>query len=161
MKILYKFFHQANKLQNVNQKTQIRREADATLKSNSYLLKNSRGLEVYVKYIFVSGIFYIIVPALASIVLYLKDDEWLALYPTEIWMPFNSTNYYIPIYVLQTFAILNFMFMIVASEAMILMIMVHIIHQFIQIARELEGMTQYDQKMKALIDKHCRMSRWV
>ena len=148
---------QANKLKNVNQKIFAKRETDAN-KSNFYLLKNARRLDFYVKYIFVSGIFYIILPAIASIVLYFKDGEWLALYPTELWIPFEATYYYIPIYVLQMFAILNFMFLIVGSEAMILMIMVHIIHQFIHIARELEGMTEYDRKMKTLIDKHCRMS---
>lgn len=146
----------SNKLKKVNYKMHINRGSTNVNKSNSYLLKNARILDIYIKYICVSGVFYIIAPALASVALYIKNEDWIFYYPTELWI--NSANYYIPIYILQAFAILNFMFLIVAAEATLLMIMAHIIYQFMQIAEELEGIKQYNKKIKVLINKHCRIS---
>ena len=139
-------------------KSNILKNPNNANKSYFYLLKNARIVDIYIKYILISGLMYLIAPALSSIFIYINDSLWMDYFPTELWLPFDTTNYFIPIYIYQFFSILNFMLCIISSESMILMIIVHINYHLQKIHDELIGNKKYDQNFKFLVERHCKIS---
>ena len=86
-------------------------------------------------------------PILGSTVNYIKTGRWNAIFPTELWFPFNPANYYVPVYINHILAFGTYFMCSVGTETLILMILNHINQQFRHVAEDLSNCKPSDLKM--------------
>lgn len=129
-------------------------------KSTKYLMKESNIILVYSKVAVVSMIVFYFIPLITTFVLLIKDHKWIAIYTNEVWYPFDDQNvyYYGPIYLFQTCFTFTFMCYYTAIDGLILMIMIHINHQFLALSLKFCNI-ENSRGLNGIVDRHCQVTR--
>lgn len=139
-------------------KVQQLQEAEETESADKrYLHRNARIIFNYNRISIFFACFFVITPIITSILVYRRKGVWVAVFPFEIFYPFDPTPYYFPIYLLHLFYGFSFMFYIVATDSMLFMIFNHVNYQFMKISSDFATDTFGPEIIKDLVDRHVRI----
>ena len=120
---------------------------------NSYMQGNARKIITYIRYVIISSIVNQTVPLFISVITFLRVGKWFPKFPTEIWLPFDPENYYVPVYIFQVGSFMLFTVFNMSTEPLLFLMLSHISQQFKHLAHDLES---FDKKsdLKGVVDKH-------
>ena len=122
-----------------------------------YLHRNARIIFIFIRITIFFAIFFSITPIITTILTYRRKGVWVAVFPFQIYYPFDPAPYYLPIYMLHLFYGYSFMLYSVATDSMLFMILNHLNGQLMRISNELEAKTFGPEKMKELVDRHVKI----
>ena len=110
----------------------LRKINDIKWSENQYLIKEANFVLVYAKFTIICAVLFYFIPILTTLSKYFIEGKWVATYIKHLWYPFNDQDisFYVPLNLFHLCFHVIFISCYVASDAMILIILIFINQQF-------------------------------
>lgn len=129
-------------------------------RSQLKLIRSWRLVHVWVLIAIGTYIFCVVAPCLATLYIFITKNQFIGLVPILRSFPVTPWTY-IPVCVFNVCCMTPSAFLMLASDAMTLIIFAHVSHQFRQIAQRIESFEGGRDKLKEIVERHCSIFELV
>lgn len=121
--------------------------------NHQYLTRNGGVIYRFSKILISVSYVFMSIPFITSLSIYLNDNVWVPLYPVECWFPFNSNNYYLPVYFYSLLIGLIYSVNMIAGDTLFLMILTHVTEQLKQLSKDYSKLKEHGIKLNVLVNR--------